>query len=514
MSIKKALVAAVSALALVAPQALAAVNVTVGPTSLVTSPMVAMESSNPIGLFSFTLTQSDSETLSSVAVTMNNAGSSAATGSDLGALAVYKDDGDGNFEPGTGDDLAGSEANVNFGSVTTVTTGANNTIAGGGSKFFVSLTTDSSWSDSAPADSVTAAMAANAIVTSANSPTVTAVTTDTITADLTDPTLSAAVAKNSGGTSAKEAGDSVELTFSAPTNKPTVNSSNVDDIFNLNNGHSFLDGASGLGTTTWNVAGTVLTITLSAGTSVPTVAVGDTVTIDGSVVTDLAGNPATGSQTITGSFTEAVEDGDDDGDSEEGEHHVCGNTLVNGRLYMVGSESTVYLAAACRLKPFRGAAVFHARGMKFQNIIKLSALPDGATISQKPVLPAEGTLIKGSDKTVWFVDSHGKRRGFVSANVFANLGFSFGQVQTIADTDLSLVPTSDNIASDTEHPDGALIKCGNSAAVFEVIGHARFPFANAEAFKTRGHSFDHILNVDCGRFRYLQGAPVEATPTT
>ncbi len=512
MSIKKALIAAVSALALVAPTALATVTASAGPVSLVTSPVVAMNSSDPIGLFSFTLTQDAGETLSSVAVTVNNAGSSTAASGDLGAVAVYADDGDGIFEPGGDDDLAGSEAAVNVGSATTVATASNNTIAAGGTKFFVSLTTDASWSDSAPADSVTATMAADSIVTSANSPTVTAVTTDTITADVSAPTLSSAVAKNTGGTTATEAGDTIEITFSAPTNKPTINSSNIDSVLDLSNSHSFLDGGSGLGATTWNVAGTVLTITLSAGTSIPTVVVGDTVTVAGDTITDLAGNTATGSQAITGSFSAVLDD--EDGDDEEGEHGVCANTLINGRLYMVGTETTVYLAAACRLKPFRGAAVFHARGMKFVNIIKLDSLPANVTISQKPVLPAEGTLIKGSDKTVWFVDAHGKRRGFVSANVFAKLGFSFGQVQTISDSDLSVVPASDNIASETEHPDGSLIKCGNSAAVFEVIGGARFPFTTAEAFQTRGHSFDHILNVDCGRFRYLQGAPVTPVPTT
>ncbi len=506
MSIKKAAIAAISALALLAPQAaVAAVNVTVQPVSLVTAPMLADSSSGQIALFSFTIGQTDNETLSSVAVTVNNAGSSTASGSDLASVSVYKDDGDGTFESGD-DDLAGTQNSVNIGSATTVTAGSNNTLAGAGSKFFVTLATDSTWSDSSPADSVTVTLAANAIVTSADSPTVTAVTTDTITADISTPTLVSAVAKNTGGTSATEAGDSIELMFSESTNKPTINAGNIDDSLTLNNSHSFLDGADHLGSATWSVDGKTLTIVLSAGTSLPTVVVGDTVTVAGDDITDLAGNAATGTKTITGSFS-AVVDGDDDDGDEEGTTHGCGNTLINGHLYKIGDAPTVYLAAACRLKPFRGAAVFHARGMKFQNITTLSAAPTDA-VSENPVLPAEGTLIKGKDKTVWFVNEHGKRQGFVSADVFTKLGFSFGQVQTIEDTDLALIPPAENIENESRHPDGALIKCGNSASVFEVIGGAKFPFANAEAFQNRGHSFDHILNVDCGRFRYLQGAPV------
>jgi len=314
-------------------------------------------------------------------------------------------------------------------------------------------------------------------------------------------------AVNSGGTAAKEAGDSVVLKFSEPTNKPAITAANVASVFTLNNSHSFLDGAGALGGADWSVDGRILTITLSAGTSLATVDVGDTVTVTVSgPITDLNNNPAAGSAVIEGSFAQAGEDNGEDGDQEH--HHVCANTLENGHLYMVGTDATVYMAINCELRPFRGGAVFHARGMKFEHITKFDTLPANVTISTDPVLPAEGTLVKGHDKTVWFVDHEGKRRGFVSANVFADLGFKFDKVDEISDSDLSEIPTGDNVASDTQHPDGALIKCGNSAAVFEVIGGEQFPFANLDAFQSRGHSFDHILNVDCGRFRYLQGAPI------
>lgn len=345
---------------------------------------------------------------------------------------------------------------------------------------------------------------------------------DDTTTEVTDtsdstPTLVEAMAINSGGTSAKEAGDSVALKFSETTNKPDITAANVDDVFVLNNGHSFLDGASALGATTWSVDGQTLTINLLAGTSLATVDVGDTVTMAGDVIKDLDNNAVTGSATIEGSFTQTNDDGDNEDGDNDGEeaHHTCANTLINGQLYKIGTSTTVYLAANCRLKAFRGAAVFHARGLKFdEGIHILASLPAGVTISAKPVLPAEGTLVKGHDKTVWFVDQHGKRRGFVSANVFASLGFKFDDVDEIADTDLAELSTGDNVSTDTEHPDGALIKCGNSAAVFEVIGGAKFPFASFEAFTSRGHSSEHILNVDCGRFHYQQGAAVTATPAT
>ncbi len=377
---------------------------------------------------------------------------------------------------------------------------------------------------------------------------------------LAAPTLVSAVASNTGGTAAKEAGDSIVLEFSEATTKFAVTADNIDSVLDLNNSHSFLDGAGAIGSASWNTAGTKLTVVLSAATSLPSVVVGDTVTISGNSIENAAGDDFVGSKAITGSFVSTSGNGNDDDedddedcvessvhvssdsehhgnghggddedenededndsgddDSDDGEedhcgssHHQCDNLVVNGKLYQVAGEPTVYLASHCTLKPFRGEAVFHARGLKFQNIIVISALPTGVTLSPEPVLPVEGTLVKGSDKTVWFVGHDGKRRGFVNADVFNKLGFKFGQVQTISDSDLGELPvdTESNIADDSHHPDGALIKCSNSPAVYVVVGGDRKPFASAEAFEGNGHSFEHILTVDCNRFAYHDGTPV------
>jgi hypothetical protein len=331
--------------------------------------------------------------------------------------------------------------------------------------------------------------------------------------ELTDElTLVSAVASDTGATAGK-VGDSIALTFSAPTNKADITSVNIATEFSVDDGNaSFLDGANAVQAATWSDDGTVLTIILSDGTSEPTIAIGDTIAVTGTSIKikidEVEGSTAAGSAVLSGSFTTA--DDNEDGDEEEPVvTYRCGNQLINGRLYKIGTEPTVYLAAACRLKPFRGAAVFHARGLKFENIIPLSSAPSTGTISDEPVVPAEGTLVKGSDPTVWFVGKNGKRKGFTSEQVFRGLGFQFEAVEQISDSDLGTMGVDSNIDSGSTHPDGAIVKCGNSAEVFKVIGNMRFPFANFEAFKGRGHSAEHILAVDCGRFAYKEGAAIE-----
>jgi hypothetical protein len=346
------------------------------------------------------------------------------------------------------------------------------------------------------------------------------------------PTLVSVVAENTGGTSAIEEGDSLVFTFSEAVADFEFTEDNINDILDLNNSHSFLDGDGNLGDVDWSDDMTELTLELSDGTSLPTVAVGDTVTIDGDDLMDEDDNVFTGSAVISGSFTvdddddededcddvSASVDDDDDEDADENENEdcdddsdnpnkICNNALQNGKLYKIGSEPTVYLAVRhCVLKPFRGQAAFHARGHKFTDVIMLSAKPDGVTISTEPALPAEGTLVKGTDKTVWFISHEGKRRGFVNADVFTKLGFKFTQVETITDSDLGTMPVdTSNISDDTEHPDGAIVKCGNSPEVFRVKDGTRFPFPSIEVFQNRGHSFEHIAVVDCGRYGYKAG---------
>lgn len=394
------------------------------------------------------------------------------------------------------------------------------------------------------------------------------------------PVLHEAEAENTGGTSAIEAGDGIILEFSETTNKFPITASNIMTEFKLSNSHSFLDGAGAISGATWSVDGEELTITLSAGTSFPSVVVGDTVTVMGSNIKDLSGLPVTGDAVVDGSFTsvhddeeecvpkaspvvsvsshpdddmdeedeadeedvdeddeddeeedddddidededdEKGEDGDEDEEDEEEDcdddkvfsnsgRHNCGTGLQNGKLYRLEGSQTVYMLHNCQLFPFRGEAAFKSRGHKFQEVSTISALPSGQAVSTEPVVPAEGTLVKGSDATVWFISKSGKRQGFVNSQVFLGLGFKFAQVDEITDSDLGTIQVdSDLISNEASHPDGALVKCGNSPAVFAVIDSIRFPFANMEAFRKHGHDFDHVIVVDCGRFAYQEGAPV------
>lgn len=96
--------------------------------------------------------------------------------------------------------------------------------------------------------------------------------------------------------------DFVLLEFDEPTNKPAIDWSNIDNVFQLSGGHTWLDGFSNIGGAVWNGPGNQLIVTLSTTSGPPTVAVGDTITPDGVTVTDALGNPCVSPIVISGSF--------------------------------------------------------------------------------------------------------------------------------------------------------------------------------------------------------------------
>lgn len=283
--------------------AVAAITVQSGPTSLVTTTTYVKASSNALGLFKFNVTQDAGETLSSVKVRVNAVAPSTVASENIAAITVYKDNGDGLFDPSI-DLLAGTQNSVNIGSDTTIATAANNSISTSTTQgnFFVSLATAASWSSTSTPDTIQVVFPSDGIATSATSPTVSATVTADIIADTVAPTLLSAVAFDTGSTVTKTSGDSIVFTFSEATNKLAITSANATSTFMVNNGHSLLDGSGNLGLAVWNVGGTMLTLTFTGTSTVPTVELGDAIAIGGNLIHDAANNAANGSAILTGTF--------------------------------------------------------------------------------------------------------------------------------------------------------------------------------------------------------------------
>lgn len=119
------------------------------------------------------------------------------------------------------------------------------------------------------------------------------------------PEMLSAIANDasSGGTGIQN-GDQVVIIFSSGTNAPPINASNINTMFALNNLHSWLDGDLNIGSAEWSTTtygDDTLTITVSTTGGIPTVAVGDSITLDGNIK-DYHNSPILDSIIISGSF--------------------------------------------------------------------------------------------------------------------------------------------------------------------------------------------------------------------
>lgn len=480
-----------------------------GLVSLVTSPKTLASSSQQTALFSFTLAGNATETLTSVKVQADKANAATGvSGGDLSSLSIYKDDGGSVFNASAAN-LVGIQTTVNI-ATTTLITPSTTTPASG--KFYVSLATSGSWSGVLPADAITVTLPANAIETSENSPATSALTTAVITADTTGPLLVSATAQNTGGTGVKEAGDSVKLVFSEPTNKPAVSASNINTFFSVNNGHSFLDSSNTLGGAVWNGEGTQLTINLSgaSSTTVASIMPGDVVTVAPSAgFTDLFGNQASGTQSVVGSFGSGVV------------VSPPGNcNLQNGVVVQVTGSSTVYMVVNCVLRPFTTPAVFHAKGKKFSDIKKISKQifeqlgkgkvvgndddddddddrpvilpPAGTSSTTPPVISGlpDGSVVKIPGNPTVYMVAGGVLRPFISLNVFKAHKKSFAQVLTITPEQLAAL----TVGSPASFPDGSLLK-GEDNTVYVVKNGQLYGIPSMASLRRNGYSLAALLRV-------------------
>jgi hypothetical protein len=122
--------------------------------------------------------------------------------------------------------------------------------------------------------------------------------TDGLTAlDVTAPTVVVTTTGNNNGAIA--AAETLIMTFNEAMDPTTVTVANIDTVLAPSGGHSHLDGDGAMTSATWSVGNTVLTITYLAGTSIPDVASGDTIT---PTLTDLAGNQVAAFTIAAGEF--------------------------------------------------------------------------------------------------------------------------------------------------------------------------------------------------------------------
>ncbi|KKS23568.1 MAG: hypothetical protein UU82_C0026G0001, partial [Candidatus Nomurabacteria bacterium GW2011_GWC2_41_8] len=200
----------VAGLLMFAPSAQAAV-ISMQPTEMISAGQKAKASSSNIPIIEFAISATNGiDSISSVTVTIVDAGATGVASGNLANIKIFKDEGDGLF--GAGDVEAGSQSTVNIGAPTTIGSLTNpgnlfgESPANPPSLYFITVATSATWSDATTADAIAVSMAADGVVSSGSSPVFTSLTgVNSLTADTTVPSDPVAgnyrFAQNAPGTS-------------------------------------------------------------------------------------------------------------------------------------------------------------------------------------------------------------------------------------------------------------------------------------------------------------------------
>ncbi|MDT8318700.1 MAG: LamG-like jellyroll fold domain-containing protein, partial [bacterium] len=115
--------------------------------------------------------------------------------------------------------------------------------------------------------------------------------------------VSAKASDPSGNGKGIQAGDRVVIKFNGATDGVLIDETNIDSALGLG-GNSWLDGTGNIGSAIWSTdvnANDTLTVTLSAASGVPSISIGDTVALDGTIK-DTSARPIIGSVVLAGTF--------------------------------------------------------------------------------------------------------------------------------------------------------------------------------------------------------------------
>jgi hypothetical protein len=148
----------------------------------------------------------------------------------------------------------------------------------------------------------------------------------------------------------------------------------------------------------------------------------------------------------------------------------------------------------------------------------LAALPTGSPLTAAPgpvPLPSDGSLIKGVGASVYVMDN-AKRRHIPSIAIFEGCHYEWGNVSTIADSSLALIPSGPALTNAScpapPFPDGTLLK-GSGPAVYVIEGARRRHIVSVEVFNGCHYDWHNVVLVSDNTLSSIPlGTPLTTHP--
>lgn len=182
----------------------------------------------------------------------------------------------------------------------------------------------------------------------------------------------------------------------------------------------------------------------------------------------------------------------------------------DGALVKMPNSAAIFQIKGSQLRLFSEPQVLYSYGYSSANA-KQATDPDLA-LSTGAIMPfREGTLLKGSAATIYIVDDQSGtlvKRPISSWNVFVGLGYNKGSKVRVVN-DSSLPPTTGSPVSSATaaHPDGTLIKIGDT--VYLIEGGTKRPIPSPQVLFSHNYTWSHVKSATNGDKALSTGAAVK-----
>jgi len=179
--------------------------------------------------------------------------------------------------------------------------------------------------------------------------------------------------------------------------------------------------------------------------------------------------------------------------------HPDGTLILDGQ--------TIYLIQNQKRFGFRNEAEYLSYGYKFSQAVPANdadrLLPAGDVLK---AMVGTVVLDASDHRTVYIIGTNTVKQGFVSADVFEGLGYSFANLPII---NLSDYPVGSLITSATDaHPEGALARESNGT-IWWILGGKKSGFESMAVFNTYGFALSRVVPANAADLALSQGRLVK-----
>jgi hypothetical protein len=151
------------------------------------------------------------------------------------------------------------------------------------------------------------------------------------------------------------------------------------------------------------------------------------------------------------------------------------------------------------------AEVLARNGFTWYRLIRstaqeLSCIPIDSNLSESSV----SRLVSAPNGTIYMLTDKGYKRGFVSADVFTGLGYSWSEVRPISSSELAAYP-DDPVAPvlTSPLPDGTLVQASGSTTVYVITNGKKRGITSANAFQALGYDWNRIVVLPAATFNSI-----------